>query len=112
MTNKQIEQLAENLARKYNPQSLAPFPFEKVQDDAKNLQIWLVGLADNLSGAIGFDSRNNLFDIYVDKDELPTRRQFTLAHEFGHYYLHQNIVKKDELLVDDDHSLETIHKNA
>ena len=41
----------------------------------------------NISGA--FDRRTK--KIYLDKTDPKTRKIFTLAHELGHYFLHQNV---------------------
>ena len=40
----------------------------------------------NISGA--FNRKDQ--EIYVAEDEAPNRKAFTVAHELGHYFLHEN----------------------
>lgn len=43
---------------------------------------------DGLSGAIYVDSDKDIKAIIVNKNHSVARRRFTLAHEYGHYILH------------------------
>lgn len=44
---------------------------------------------NKIAGFIDFDKNK----IYVNKDDSPNRQRFTIAHELGHYLLHQDYVK-------------------
>ncbi len=107
MTKEEICDLAENYARKYNPDGLSPFPYEKITDDKKDLNIYVSETENNISGAILFVPEENLFRIVVNKNKPRVRQNFTVAHELGHYFLHQDIIKNNEnLLVDEESSLD------
>jgi Zn-dependent peptidase ImmA (M78 family) len=108
MTRQEIIQLAEEKAKKYNPDGLSPFPFEKIQQDNKDLQIiYSNNLPDNnISGIITFITEENKFIIFVNTNKAPVRQHFSIAHEIGHYFLHKEIIKKEELIVDQENSFE------
>ena len=53
---------------------------------------------DNFSGMIVKDSDGS-FSIYVNSNHTPQRKRFTIAHEVGHYALHNE--KIGDGLVDD-----------
>jgi len=106
MTKKEICELAEELANKYNPDGLSPFPFEKIQNDKTDLLIFLNDkLVDTISGATVFDDESNKFFLLINKNKPKTRQHFTTAHEVGHYFLHQEEIKK-EAFIDGDNSLD------
>ena len=97
---------AEEIIEKYNPEGLSPFPFEKIEADENDLSIILVSLSDDLSGVIEFDGIRNEFTIFVNTDKLETRQYFTIAHELGHYFLHQSVIKKEKIIIDSENSSE------
>ncbi|MCK5416357.1 ImmA/IrrE family metallo-endopeptidase [Candidatus Parcubacteria bacterium] len=98
---------AEEIAKKYNPEGLSPFPFHRIQSDNSNLNIYLSNsLEPKISGIIYFDAKDKTFNIFVNKSKPETRIQFTIAHELGHYFLHQDYIVKKEAIVDDDNSLD------
>lgn len=98
---------AEEIACEYNPEGISPFPFDKIQSDKSDLNIYLSDrLKPEISGVIYFDASNNAFNIVVNEDKPATRIQFTIAHELGHYFLHSDIIKKQEAIVDGDYSLD------
>jgi Zn-dependent peptidase ImmA (M78 family) len=39
----------------------------------------------SMSGAIFYDRENNNWKIYVNNNDSPRRKRFTIAHEIGHY---------------------------
>ncbi len=107
MTKNEICDLAENYARGYNPEGLSPFPYEKITSDKKDLDIYSVEIEEKVSGAILYIKEENRFRIVINKNKPQTRKNFTIAHELGHYFLHKEIIKGNEnLLVDEDNTLD------
>lgn len=109
MTKEEIQNYAEQLSRQYNPEGLSPYPFDNIQKNKQDLKILLTEkLPDSASGVIGFFAEeSNSFIILVNKNKPATRRNFTIAHELGHYFLHQNEIK-EELMVDGDNVLDKV----
>lgn len=102
------EKKAEELVIKYNTEGLIPFPFERILEDFANLSItYSYNLEEDISGVILFDKKEKDFTIVVNKNKPKTRQYFTMAHELGHFFLHQDIIKKAEGLIDADNTLET-----
>lgn len=95
---------AEEIIEKYNPEGLSPFPFEKIEEDRRDLSIVLISLSSNLSGVIEFNKDKNEFTIFVNIDKSKTRQYFTIAHELGHYFLHQDTIRKEEIIIDSENS--------
>jgi Zn-dependent peptidase ImmA (M78 family) len=107
MTKEEICTFAEDIATKYNPSGLSPFPYEKITDENKDLEIVLAEVDQGISGAIIFLSEENLFRVIINKNKPATRQNFTIAHEIGHYFLHKDKIKtNDNLLVDGENSLD------
>lgn len=104
MTKQEVSDFAEQIAQQYNPQGLSPFPFENIQELNKDLNIYLAALDDQISGAVGFN--DNIFTIFINSNKPKTRQHFTTAHEIGHYFLHQDLTKKQQVLVDSDQYLD------
>lgn len=46
---------------------------------------------NEIAGFIDFDKKK----IYVNKDDSPNRRRFTIAHELGHYLMHKTYIKNE-----------------
>ncbi len=106
MTLEEIRNYAEQLSKKYNPEGFSPYPFNNIQEDKKDLKILLTEkLPGSVSGVIGFFQWEPGFIILVNKTKPLTRRNFTIAHELGHYFLHQSEVKK-EMIIDGDNVLD------
>ena len=109
MDKDEISQLAEEMAKKYNPQGLSPFPFEAIQRDRGDLEFGLVAedvLGIGASGGIMFNKEKSKFLIFVNKDKPLNRQYFTTAHELGHYFLHGDIVKREEAIIDKESPLD------
>lgn len=102
MTIEEITQLAEEVAKKYNSEITSPFPYENILKDKKDLQIYLSPLDTEISGAIGFNKKEKKFEILINKEKPQNRINFTLAHEIGHYFLHQDVIKKDDVIDSED----------
>src|SRR2546430_3762767 len=105
MTLVHIHALAEELAAKYNPGKVSPFPFEDVLKDHPDLKIYFTALDDdNVSGTILFE--NGEFSILINSNKPVTRQNFTLGHELGHYFLHKDRLKRDKGIIDGEEVLD------
>ncbi|MFA5729686.1 MAG: ImmA/IrrE family metallo-endopeptidase [Candidatus Paceibacterota bacterium] len=101
----EICQKAEELAKLYNPEGLSPFPFEAILKDRADLVIISSStLDDSLSGAIVLEKEK--YAIVINKNKIKTRQYFTTAHELGHYFLHQDILKENKVIIDGEVSLD------
>lgn len=98
----------EEMAKKYNPEGLVPFPYENIQKDKGDLDIFLTDFNDKeeVSGAILYDKNTKKFSILINKTKPKTRQHFTVAHELGHYFLHSDIIKSEEAIIDGDNFLD------
>jgi dTDP-4-amino-4,6-dideoxygalactose transaminase len=45
------------------------------------------------------------FSIFIEESHHFNRKRFTLAHELGHYFLHNEIIKSDGIYIDNKESL-------
>jgi Zn-dependent peptidase ImmA (M78 family) len=100
----QVRALAEEYALKYNPEHVSPFPYENVLKEYDNLKIYFTVLEDNVSGAILF--KDDEYNILINTSKPATRQNFTLGHELGHYFLHQQELKDDKAIIDGDETLD------
>jgi len=107
MTISEICVKAEEIAQKYNPQGLSPFPYENLQIEKKDFDIYTVKLEPELSGGISYSKETERYSIIINMDKAKTRQNFTIAHELGHYFLHQDIIKSEVVLVDGDGFLDS-----
>lgn len=106
MTPEEITTLAEEYARKYNPGSIAPFPYENVLAAHPDLEIHFTDLEDDLvSGVTLFE--NGIYTILVNITKPETRQHFTLGHELGHYFLHKEYLRLEKGIVDGDSWLDS-----
>lgn len=79
-------QIAE-LALQYSAQTSPETPIHEVT--AKNLP--------GCMGALVYgDKRPRQWGILYHYDQTPGRRAYTIAHEFGHYVLHRNLIDRDD----------------
>ena len=105
MTTTEIRRLAEELATRYNPAHEAPFPYASIVHERSDLEVYYLDLQDSdASGAVLF--RNNSFDIVINTTRSETRQHFTLGHELGHYFLHQDILRQETGLIDGESYLD------
>src|SRR4051794_10316854 len=83
---KLIQTSAEELLRK-NRIASAPVDIEKI---AKSLRIQIIrqSAEDDLAGFLLRDSDKNTALIGVNENHQPNRQRFTIAHEIGHFCLH------------------------
>lgn len=93
---------AEELAIKYNPGGISPFPFDKIIDDMGNLEMYYSStLDDDTSGVTIYDKKDKTYAILINKKKQPNRQYFTAAHEIGHYFLHKDFLLEKEIIIDD-----------
>lgn len=105
MNNVEISALAEGYADQFNPEHLAPFPYENVSEAMSDLDISFFELDDSsVSGATLY--KEGKFNIVVNSSKPANRQHFTLAHELGHYFLHKELLRKDGGLIDEDQQLD------
>lgn len=107
MNLSEINALAEQYAAKYNPDRVAPFPYENVTKQHKDLDIYFLELyepSEKVSGVILYS--DGKYSILVSTLKPEVRQHFTLAHELGHYFLHQDILKEQNGLIDEDDELD------
>lgn len=65
-----------------------------------DIKVYEGDLEKKISGAIRYKKEENEFEILVNKNDIKTRQRFTVAHELGHYFLHQDFLKSEEIHVD------------
>jgi len=95
----QIRALGEEYARQYNPDAIAPFPHQNIEEAFPDLEIYFAEIDEtNVSGATLF--KDDKYIILVNIKNHPTRQHFTLGHELGHYFLHKTILKHEKGIMD------------
>lgn len=105
MTLAHIRALAEEYATLYNPEHISPFPHENVLAEHTDLKVYFTHLDDDLvSGVILF--KDGEFNILINSNKPATRQYFSLAHELGHYFLHKDLLRAEQGIVDGDDSLD------
>lgn len=65
-----------------------------------NIEVYKSEVEEKISGAIKYYKKEDKFIILLNEKDSEFRRRFTLAHELGHYFLHKDILKSDEIHVD------------
>lgn len=77
----------EDLAVQYSAQTAADTPIHEVSE--KNIP--------GCMGALVYgDNRPRQWGILYHYDQSPGRRAYTIAHEFGHWVLHRDLIDEDE----------------
>lgn len=105
MDTVRIAALAEEYAQKFNPERVAPFPYENILKHCDDLDIFFFALEDeNVSGATLF--KDDQFSILINSDKHENRQHFTLAHELGHYFLHGDLLRQEGGLIDEEKQLD------
>ncbi|AND41440.1 ImmA/IrrE family metallo-endopeptidase [Cytobacillus oceanisediminis] len=84
-TKKKIEQKANELLKMFNIDEV-PIPLDKIAEGLK-ISIQEEKLEGDLSGVLIRDSDKTV--IGVNSKHLPNRQRFTIAHEIGHFILHE-----------------------
>lgn len=104
-----IRALAEEYATKYNPEQVAPFPYENILKDREDIEVFFVDFGadeDDASGVTLY--KDQKFSILININKPETRQHFTLGHELGHYFLHADKLKKGEGMVDGESELANV----
>jgi len=105
MTLTHIRALAEEYVTRYNPKRVAPFPYENILSDHPNLRVYFTSLDDDqVSGTILF--KDDEFNILINNNKPQTRQHFTLGHELGHFFLHQQLLQAEQGIIDGDETLD------
>lgn len=87
MDYKWIKERALEFSQTHNPDGLVPFPFDEAAGRLGNVEVLLLDtMEDDISGAVL--CQDDGFKILVNAKKPKVRQYFTIAHEFGHYYLH------------------------
>ena len=68
--------------------------------NTNDIKVYEGDLDKKISGAIRYKKEENKYEILVNKNDSKTRQRFTIAHELGHYFLHQDYLKSEEIHVD------------
>jgi len=105
MSKDYIIKIAEEIAERFNPDGLAPFPFDKIQNAIDNLNIFIASLESSMSGATVYDINRDDFKILVNKNKSDSRQYFTIAHELGHYFLHKKLLHDQKMIIDTDDAM-------
>jgi Zn-dependent peptidase ImmA (M78 family) len=101
-----IRALAEEYALKYNPDQVAPFPYENITGDIDDLEIHFVALDDDTAMGVTL-FKDGKFTILVNNNESETQQYFALAHGLGHYLLHQAELRRQHVIIDEGNLFET-----
>jgi Zn-dependent peptidase ImmA (M78 family) len=83
-----IERLVDELISSQSGQPMPPVDVERMVR-ARGIEIRKGPLDDDISGLLV--RTDNAATIGVNAGHSPTRRRFTIAHEFGHFLLHEGI---------------------
>ncbi len=59
-----------------------------------------IEIKNEISGAIKYYKEEDKFEILVNINNSENRRRFTIAHELGHYFLHQKMLKNTDMYID------------
>lgn len=65
-----------------------------------DIKVYEGDLNKNISGAIRYNKDDDKFEILINKNDIKTRQRFTIAHELGRYFLHQDFLKSEEIHID------------
>lgn len=96
--NKMLEELTAEILLN-NDMYRIPVDVIKIAN-ANDIKVYEGDLDKRISGAIRYNKQENKFEILVNKNDIKTRQRFTVAHELGHYFLHQDFLKNEEIHVD------------
>jgi Zn-dependent peptidase ImmA (M78 family) len=84
---KYIRDLAEKLLKKHCPRGVPVDPAQIAQE--LGIEVRLEKVDDGLSGFLLRDQKNDRVVIGANLRHHPKRRKFTVAHELGHFLLHE-----------------------
>jgi len=108
----EIKNKVNEIIAQYNPEELSPFPYKRIANDMPDLSIDFIAFPDkaqDISGAILYDSEKGHFNILINQDNSKGRQYLNLARGLGHYFLHQEYLKEsDGMLYFRDTSVEPL----
>lgn len=91
LPDEELLRQAEEFLNEFNPDSEVPVPIEEIVEWDFEMEIVpMVGVKETIN--VDAFLTNDCRAIYVDEDTLqfyPTRYRFSLAHEVGHFWLHE-----------------------
>lgn len=97
-TNDKLEELTSNILLSHD---MYKIPVDVISiAKANDIKVFEASLNKKISGAIRYNSSTNKFEILINKDDAKVRQRFTIAHEIGHFFLHQEMLKSDEIHID------------
>lgn len=89
-----IRKKANNIRKKYELRGAIDFKKIFNSENIKLLSANLTNLIEgkDISGILRIDEEKK--EIIINKNHIDMRTNFTIGHELGHYFLHQDYVKK------------------
>lgn len=96
--NDKLEELTSNILLN-NDMYKIPVDVVKIAN-TNDISVYEGELDKKISGAIRYDKPKDNFEILVNKNDSKVRQRFTIAHELGHFFLHKDILKNDEIHID------------
>ncbi len=67
---------------------------------AYGIDVYETEFNNEISGIIRYDKEREKYEIIVNKNNAWVRKRFTIAHELGHYFLHRDMLKNNDIHVD------------
>lgn len=77
-----------------------PFDILEYITNIPEIKYWEDYFDDDISGKIEYDKNTGIYQIMINKYHSLARRRFTLAHEFAHFVLHKEFLKKNKTIED------------
>ena len=96
--NQELEDLTSEILMN-NDMYKIPVDVVKIAN-SNDIKVFKGDLDKKISGAIRYNKKQNRFEILVNKNDVASRQRFTVAHELGHYFLHRDFLKDEEVHVD------------
>ena len=96
--NEELEELTSEILLS-NDMYKVPVDVIKIAN-ANDIKVYEGDLDKKTSGAIRYNKATDKFEILINKNDVKTRQRFTVAHELGHYFLHQDYLKSEEIHID------------
>lgn len=97
-TNDKLEELTSNILL---DNDMYRIPVDVISIAKSNdIKVFEASLDKKISGAIRYNKATDKFEILINKNDAKVRQRFTIAHEIGHFFLHKEMLKDDEIHVD------------
>lgn len=96
--NNNLEELTSSILLS-NDMYKVPVDVVKIAN-ANDIKVYEGDLDKKISGAIRYNGKEERFEILVNKNDVGVRQRFTIAHELGHYFLHKEHLKSEQLHID------------